>query len=248
MYYLNILDLLNDLLAVPPAKSYPQNSSQPRNPSYYPTIDQIPISRVTYSGNKTIVWFTDGTKTTVTCSPNDKYDRQTAITYALVKRLFGKLGRYDKTTKKYYANEIDSNGLGLKLEKIAKAGYDQDLEKKNLKAKKAEAKARHEATQKAQHDAAWAKKVKAKAEQIQLQRDAEKYLADNLAKTNRKILNEDKNNEYSPNRIAEEVFDDTKPINNWKNYQKPDKRFREFTQQEKRDYWNYHNALRRSKK
>lgn len=215
-------------------------ASAPSKPKYMPTMDAIPISRVVYSGGATTVFFTDGTKTTIKCSSNDKYDRQTAVVYALVKRFFGKIGRYDEKTKKFYENEIDGNGLGTKLEKIADAGFDQDLEKKNLSAKKAEAKAAHVARQKAEHDAAWKRRVARRAEEIRLEREAA-ALASTLA--GKKPLNET----VSP---SAEVFDTSKPAKKAckDTYVRPNKPFSKFTQQEKRDYWNAQNAKRRAAK
>lgn len=219
--------------------------------AYIPTLRSIPISRVTYSGNKTIVWFIDGTKTTVTCSSKDTYDRQTAIAYALVKRIFGKVGRTDPKTGKFYSNEIDGNGLGIKLEKIANAGFDQDIEKKNLAAKKAQAKAVHEARQKAEHDAAWERRVKERAEQIRLEREASALLdrEDSLKKTGgKKPLNES-------NMTADKFFNNDSnatvsysPGSILYKYKRPDKPFSQFTQAEKRDYWRYQNAKRRASK
>lgn len=213
-------------------------TATPSKPQYIPTIAEIPISRVTYSKNATTVFFTDGTKTTVRCSSNDTYDRQTAVAYALVKRMFGKIGRYDEKTKRFYENEIDGNGLGLKLEKIAAAGFDQDIEKKNLNAKKAEAKAAHIARQKAEHDAAWQRRVKQRAEEIRLERDANAYL-DSLSKT-KKPLNESTCQCCKTDPIP------TGSSATWQNYKRPDKPFSQFTSEEKKAYWRAHNAKRRS--
>lgn len=218
--------------------------------AYIPTLSSIPISRVTYSGNKTIVWFVDGTKTTVTCSSKDTYDRQTAIAYALVKRIFGKVGRTDPKTGTFYSNEIDGNGLGIKLEKIANAGFDQDAEKKNLAAKKAQAKAAHEARQKAEHDAAWKRRVKERAEQLRLEREANALLdqEDSLRKTGgKKILNESANADKFFNNDSNAAVS-CSPGSILYTYKKPDKPFSQFTQAEKRDYWRYQNAKRRASK
>lgn len=199
-----------------------------------PTFNSIPVSRVTYSGNKTIVWFTDNTKAIVTCSPNDNYDRQTAIAYALVKRLFGKV---DPKT-----GIVDGNGLGLKLEKIAANGFDQEAEKRSLDAKKAAAKAKHEALQKAQHDAAWEKKVRARAEQIRLERDAEALLAreaDSLSKTAKpKTLLTEVKRTKKASAVASDWTD-------WRQYVRPNKPFSKFTSEEKKEYWRAHGAKRR---
>ena len=160
----------------------------PKTKEYFPTMPEIPISRVTYSGDTTVVFFTDGTKTTVKRSGADKYNRQTAIVYALAKRIFGKIGRYDSKTKKFYENEIDGNGLGTKLEKIAAAGFDQDEEKRTLKARKAKAQEEHAARQKRESEAAWKKRVAKRAEEIKLEREAA-ALVDSL-RNPKKALNE----------------------------------------------------------
>lgn len=231
--FLTPVDILQFLAGGIPVPVADPNNAALSKPHYIPTIDEIPISRVAYSGNATTVFFTDGTKTTVRCSSNDTYDRQTAIAYALVKRLFGKIGRYDEKTKRFYENEIDGNGLGLKLEKIAAAGFDQDLEKKNLNAKKAEAKAAHVARQKAEHDAAWQRRVAKRAEEIRLERDANAYL-DSLSKT-KKPLNE------STRKPTAAVSKTT-----MQEYVRPDKPFSQFTSEEKKAYWRAHNAKRRA--
>ena len=224
---------------------------------YIPTMSEIPISRVTYSGDTTVVFFTDGTKTTVKCSSNDTYDRQTAIVYALVKRLFGKLGRYDTKTKKLYENEIDGNGLGTKLEKIAAAGFDQDEEKRTLKARKAKAQEEHAARQKRESEAAWKKRVAKRAEEIKLEREAT-ALADSLGNP-KKVLNEstmDANEFFGGGEqktVTEKPLDkkseirvEGDPKDAWKYYRKPNKPFSQFTSEEKKEYWRYHNGKRRA--
>ena len=221
-------------------------SGNQENEIIFPTIPFIPISRVIYSGNTTIVYFSDKTYAIVTCSPHDNYDRQTAIAYAILKRIFGKVGKYDKKTKKFNAYEIDGDGLGLKLEKIANAGYDQDAEKKNLAAKKAEAKAKHIAKQKAEQDAAWWKRVQKRAEEIKLEREAN-ALVDSLTKTDsKKLILEDVNSNEHPRTNASMNTSANVSTDAWKLYHRPDKPFSKFTDEEKREYWRYHNAKRRA--
>lgn len=229
----------------------------PNTKEYFPTMPEIPISRVTYSGDTTVVFFTDGTKTTVKCSSNDTYDRQTAIVYALIKRLFGKIGRYDAKTKKFYDNEIDGNGLGTKLEKIAAAGFDQDEEKRTAKARKAKAMEEHAARQKRESEAAWKRKVAKRAEEIKLEREAA-ALADSLGNS-KKVLNESimstdvffgcgeqKTIAEKPLEKKSAVQVEGDPKDAWKFYQKPNKPFSQFTSEEKREYWRYHNGKRRA--
>ena len=233
------------------------NTEVPKTKEYFPTMPEIPISRVTYSGDTTVVFFTDGTKTTVKRSGADKYDRQTAIVYALAKRIFGKIGRYDSKTKKFYENEIDGNGLGTKLEKLAAAGFDQDEEKRTAKARKAKAMEEHAARQKRESEAAWKRKVEKRAEEIKLEREAA-ALADSL-RNPKKVLNESvmsadvffgcgeqKTIAEKPLEKKSAVQVEGDPKDAWKHYQKPNKPFSQFTSEEKREYWRYHNGKRRA--
>ena len=233
------------------------NTEVPKTKEYFPTMPDIPISRVTYSGDTTVVFFTDGTKTTVKRSGADKYDRQTAIVYALMKRIFGKIGRYDSKTKKFYENEIDGNGFGTKLEKIAAAGFDQDEEKRTLKARKAKAQEEHAARQKRESEAAWKKRVAKRAEEIKLEREAA-ALVDSL-RNSKKVLNEsimDANKFFGGGEqktVTEKPLDkkseirvEGDPKDAWKYYRKPNKPFSQFTSEEKREYWRYHNGKRRA--
>ena len=229
----------------------------PKTKEYFPTMPEIPISRVTYSGDTTVVFFTDGTKTTVKRSGADKYDRQTAIVYALAKRIFGKIGRYDSKTKKFYENEIDGNGFGTKLEKIAAAGFDQDEEKRTAKARKAKAQEEHVARQKRESEAAWKKRVAKRAEEIKLEREAA-ALVDSL-RNPKKVLNEStmsadkffgggeqKTVTEKPLDKKSEIQVEGDPKDAWKFYRKPNKPFSQFTSEEKREYWRYHNWKRRA--
>ena len=229
----------------------------PKAKGYFPTMPEIPISRVTYSGDTTVVFFTDGTKTTVKRSGADKYDRQTAIVYALIKRLFGKIGRYDAKTKKFYENEIDGNGLGTKLEKLAAAGFDQDEEKRTAKARKAKAQEEHAARQKRESEAAWKKRVAKRVKEIKLEREAA-ALVDSL-RNPKKVLNEStmsadkffgggeqKTVTEKPLEKKSEIRVEGDPKDAWKYYRKPNKPFSQFTSEEKREYWRYHNGKRRA--
>lgn len=208
---------------------------------YFPTIDEIPIKRVAYSGNRTIVWFTDGSKAIVRCSSHDKYDKQTAVTYALVKRLFGTV---DSNT-----GLVDGTGIGRKLESIAANGFDQDTKDAVVASKKAEAQARHQAAQKKQQDAALERRARALAKQMRIQKRAEEILKEEASKPAKKeLITED-----ASITAADESADMPKKCNCGPKckcsgeYVKPDKPFSQFTQEEKRIYWRYHNAMRRAR-
>lgn len=192
------------------------------------------IKRVTFNGNTTIVWFQDGTYAIVNCSTSDKYDRKTAIAYAMVKRMLGKVGKYDKQAKKFNAKEIDGNGFGCYLQKIVDNAFDQEKEEKLALEKKRAAKAKHEAMQAAQKKAAFDKRVEERAKQILLERAA-------MDRAN-EIEDDDLKNTCNTNcscHATDSILD---------TYVRPDKPFSKFTQQEKREYWKYHNAKKRSKR
>lgn len=47
------------------------------------------IKKVIFSGNKTIVFWTDDTKTVVTCSEDDQFNKETGIAMAVMKKYLG---------------------------------------------------------------------------------------------------------------------------------------------------------------
>lgn len=201
-----------------------------------PTFDHLPIERVVYSGNTTTVFFEDGTKAVVKCSDNDRYDRQNAVVYALVKRLFGKLGHYDAKAKKLVTNEADGNGIGTKLEKIVKAGFDQDAELAAARARKAKAKEEHIARQKAESEAAWKRKVERRAKELKLEMEAKALLEKQAGKS--KILDESLDNGSLDKPCyckKQKKLDDC--FKEDETYVRPKKKFSDFTPEEKRAYW-----------
>ena len=193
------------------------------------------VSRVTFNGNTTIVFFADNTYAIVTCSPGDKYDRKTAVTYAIVKRLLGKLGKTDKNGK-FHANEVDGAGFGTCLQKIVDAGFDQQEEEKLAVEKKQKAHEKHESRQKLQQDAAFKRRVEERAKQILLERaaiDRANEIEDEKRKNNDAYKCLEKTSSKKCSCKCDE-------------YVKPNKPFSQFTQEEKREYWRWHNAKRRT--
>lgn len=163
----------------------------------------------------TIVDFVDGTRTVVSCSAHDTPDRQTAITNAIAKRVFGKVN---------CKGMVEGNGTGVKLRKIADAGFDQTTAEEKIAKAKAAVKAAHDARQKAEHDKAYLKKVKREAEKIALQRAAEAYLE--KMGSGMSMLNESGCTCCGGNCEHDA-------------YVRPDKKFKDFTQDEKREYWRW---------
>lgn len=86
------------------------------------------VKHVIYNDPATIVTFKDGTKVCVKTCSSDKFDKEIGLVYALVKRL--------------YADDVDENGylkatgLGEKIRKIVKDGFDQKEQARKRKAKK----------------------------------------------------------------------------------------------------------------
>ena len=226
MYQLDLNDLINILC---PSKDY----SIPQTYSGHFVPD---VQRVHYNGNKTIVWFVDGSKVITDCSAGDKYDRQTALAYAIVKRMYGKIGAYDKNGH-WDPCLVDGNGFGTKMKKLVDSGFDQVKEEQLASEKKRTARAEHEARQKAQQAAAFERRAQALAEELRLKRRAEEILAASLENPSKKIITEDK-----PRAAT------SSPKDSWKVYCRPDKPFSQFTDAEKREYWRVHNAKRRAVK
>lgn len=63
--------------------------------------DFFAIKRVIFSKPKTIVLWEDGTKTIVSCSLHDIYDKRVALMYAMMQKLFGNSTRMRKFFNQY---------------------------------------------------------------------------------------------------------------------------------------------------
>ena len=190
------------------------------------------ISRVQYNGNTTIVFFNDGTKATVKLSENDVYDRKTAIVYAIVKRMLGKV-KSDST--------VDGNGFGAALQKIADAGFDQVKAKKEQEENKRKAHAAHVIKQEKAKKAAFERKVQARAREIAIEEAARKLVKD------KNILNEDTCTVTAPSTESKTCKNKTWVDSPSEVYIRPDKPFSQFTPEEKREYWRNQYKTRKNK-
>lgn len=225
-------DMLHDLRLITVATDYSLTNS---DVAY--TCPEV--ARVTFNGDTTIVWFTDNTKTIVKCSNGDKPDRQTAVAYAILKRMFAKSIKED--------GEANSTGFCSWLKKIVDNGFDQQLAERTEKERKAKAKAEHARRQKEEHERAVARRVARRAEALRIERLAEEKLAAETAK---------------PTLITETAVTDsrcnckkeTKAKSSCKSacvcesasgYVRPNKKFKDFTTEERRAYWRHHNTLRK---
>jgi len=223
-----------------PTQPQETTTSQPNGFGYYYCPE---IQRVTFNGNTTIVWFVDGTYCIVNCSAGDKYDRKTAIAYAMVKRLLGKVGKIDPKTKKFNAKEIDGAGFGCYLQKIVDKAFDQQQEEKIALEKKRTAKANHLARQAAEKKAAFDRRVEERAKQILLERAAIDRA--NQIEDNKRSTDAHTNCTCSGDACSCETPSSTNILDT---YVRPDKPFSKFTASEKSEYWKYHNAKRRLNK
>lgn len=76
------------------------------------------VKRVLFNKNITKIEFSDGTWTLVRLSENDTPNRETAVLYALVKRIYGTLD--------YKTYEVKEGAVGNKIRKLVESAVDQD--------------------------------------------------------------------------------------------------------------------------
>lgn len=87
----------------------------------------LEIKNVIFAGERTIVFFKDGTKTTVQCRGGDTYSKEAGIAFAIVKKL---LGKYDVGF-----TEIRGNGYDRLLTDIAEEAISQEKIRKAVSEK-----------------------------------------------------------------------------------------------------------------
>lgn len=107
------------------------------------------VQHVIFNDPATIVTFSDGSKVCVKACAKDKFNKETGLIYAIIKRLYAD----DIEQKTGY---LRSTGLGEKISKIlAKATDQKEAERERRKAKKAAKKAQeaNEAGEKAAEEA-----------------------------------------------------------------------------------------------
>lgn len=247
MYLTDLINLFEQL-GFPQATTKPKTctfTSQPISTCNHPKVFRSwacpTVKRVTFNGNTTIVFFEDNTYAVVKCSPEDRYDRKTAVVYAIAKRMFGTLGKTDKNGK-FHANEVDGKGFASYIQDIVDNGFDQELEEKTALEKKRQAHEAHEARQAAQRDAAFKKRVEARAKEILLERaalDRANQIEDDARCTT-------SCKQCTCNATSEKAKGTKKAVS--MEYVRPNKPFKDFSDEEKKEYWRYHNAKRKASK
>lgn len=65
------------------------------------------IKKVIFNNPATIVYWKDGTKTVVKCQDDDRFDKEKGLAMAIVKKLFGNKGNYNKIFKKYIGEDYE---------------------------------------------------------------------------------------------------------------------------------------------
>ena len=101
-------------------------------------INMPGVKNIIFNNNITKVIFTDGTWSLVRLSVNDTPNRETAILYAIAKRIYGRISRDHKN----YGEAVES-AIGNKLRKWVEGAYDQVAAEKEKRAtEKAKVKAK----------------------------------------------------------------------------------------------------------
>lgn len=110
----------------------------PRTYTSMHDINMPGVKNIIFNNNITKVIFTDGTWSLVRLSVNDTPNRETAILYAIAKRIYGRIS-YDR---KNYGEAVES-AIGNKLRKWVESAYDQAAAEKEKRAtEKAKVKAK----------------------------------------------------------------------------------------------------------
>ena len=183
------------------------------------------VDKIIFDGDMTIVFFIDGTKSTVKKDAMDTYDRKTAVVYAIIKRLFA---------TDFVKGAANSNYIGVVNKLIKNKSFDKKESERIRAQKAAEARERHIAEQKKLADKAFKRRVKNRIREIKVEEaakaslEAQKNASGQKTSKISKILTESKSSAPDPT------------------YQKPRKPFSQFSQEEKRAYWRAQNAKRRA--
>ena len=110
----------------------------PRTYTSMHDINMPGVKNIIFNNNITKVIFTDGTWSLVRLSNNDTPNRETAILYAIAKRIYGRISRDHKN----YGEAVES-AIGNKLRKWVESAYDQEAAEKEKRAtEKAKVKAK----------------------------------------------------------------------------------------------------------
>ena len=110
----------------------------PRTYTSMHDINMPSVKNIIFNNNITKVIFTDGTWSLVRLSNNDTPNRETAILYAIAKRIYGRISR----DRKNYGEAVES-AIGNKLRKWVESAYDQEAAEKEKRAtEKAKVKAK----------------------------------------------------------------------------------------------------------
>lgn len=202
------------------------------------TYEKVQLDRPVHT---TIVDFADGTKCVMKCAEHDRPDTENAIANAIAKRIYGKV---NPTT-----GIVESNGCGIKIRKLAEGAFDQVKAESEAKQKKAEAKAKHLAKQKKEHEEAVARRVKTQTDSLAILLEALKQLGVELPVKNdpektSTLLNEVCSCGSSCSCKKTEKAS-KKSESKTEEYVKPNKKFKDFTHEEKKAYWRNANKKRK---
>ena len=210
------------------------------------------VDKIIFNGDTTVVFFVDGTKSTVKKDTMDTYDRKTAVVYAIIKRLFA------TDFVKGAANSNYINAIGKLIENKS---FDKE-ESERIRVQKAkEAHEKHIAEQKKLSDRAFKRRVKNRIREIKVEEAARANLETEkisghgkskisqiLTETGRKSEKKTTSPESNRSSRISQILAESKSNMLDPPYQKPRKPFSQFSQEEKRAYWRAQNAKRRALK
>lgn len=207
------------------------------DPKFYKLLGfgRLPkITQVIFNGDATIVKFVDGTKSVVRRHGNDAADRTTAVVYALLKRVLA-------TTANMKTDEVNAAYINS-IAHLIDGAYDQEKEEAAKAEREKKAKAEHDARQKKLQEKAFKRRVKNRVKDLQVEEAARNVLAGKGTTAEpAKMITETTAPAREPTSAPESK-------SSWIEYQRPNKPFSQFTDEEKREYWRAQNSKRRAGK
>lgn len=78
-----------------------KNPTKNKAPKQKKEKNSMEIKNVIFNDPATIVFWTDGTKTTVKCQKNDTYSKETGLAVAIAKKALGNKGNFNEVFKKW---------------------------------------------------------------------------------------------------------------------------------------------------
>ncbi len=174
---MNNMDLFNYLFKLNNSNQhFVQNNNNFYSQKRFSNVVRMPsVKKVIFNNDVTLVYFDDGTRSIVKRNYSDKYNREYAIVYAIVKRAYGTVDPYTGIVN----NDIQLSTL---LSNLIKNGIDQEKIIAEKKLRKENAIARNNLTENVQTNNSVENNKNIKNQVLDLTRDCY-YLLSLLNKT-----------------------------------------------------------------